>query len=295
MPSWRQGSRTSSTSAPAGTGSRDAFGQLTEPGWLPAGLPREDGSPPGRTWADLKKGRSRRPARGRKAAEPQRTQREICPEERERDSAELHGESRRANPQPSACSAPLRLSLLSRRGGPGVVVVAGGLIDDFEVARGALGLGAELGGEEGEAPDAVLAPAERVAGAAARDDGRALALHVDASPRRRGRARGPRPSRGARRGARRRRRRRGPRSLHATGRAAPSAGRAGSSRARGRTPSCARRGSCTPPTAPRVSRYGNASRTWRSLTARTIRRYAPSRRRVGREGAVIDRARSERR
>jgi rhodanese-related sulfurtransferase len=37
-------------------GSRDAFGQVTEPGWLPAGLPREDGSPPGRNWADLKNG-----------------------------------------------------------------------------------------------------------------------------------------------------------------------------------------------------------------------------------------------
>jgi rhodanese-related sulfurtransferase len=35
-------------------GARDAFGKLTEPGWQPAGLPREDGSPAGRSWADLK-------------------------------------------------------------------------------------------------------------------------------------------------------------------------------------------------------------------------------------------------
>ena len=35
-------------------GSRDAFGKLTEAGWQPAGLPREDGSPAGRSWADVK-------------------------------------------------------------------------------------------------------------------------------------------------------------------------------------------------------------------------------------------------
>jgi rhodanese-related sulfurtransferase len=34
-------------------GVRSPFGQLVEPGWLQNGLPREDGAPAGRTWADL--------------------------------------------------------------------------------------------------------------------------------------------------------------------------------------------------------------------------------------------------
>jgi rhodanese-related sulfurtransferase len=35
-------------------GGRNAFGQVTEPGWSPAGLPSERGQPPGRSWADMK-------------------------------------------------------------------------------------------------------------------------------------------------------------------------------------------------------------------------------------------------
>jgi rhodanese-related sulfurtransferase len=34
-------------------GTRSPFGQVVEAGWLGAGLPREDGSPAGRCWADL--------------------------------------------------------------------------------------------------------------------------------------------------------------------------------------------------------------------------------------------------
>ena len=36
-------------------GARDAFGQITEPGWSRAGLPVEEGQPEGRSWDDLKK------------------------------------------------------------------------------------------------------------------------------------------------------------------------------------------------------------------------------------------------
>jgi rhodanese-related sulfurtransferase len=36
-------------------GSRDAFGQLTEPGWGPAGLPSERGAPDDRAYATLEK------------------------------------------------------------------------------------------------------------------------------------------------------------------------------------------------------------------------------------------------
>jgi rhodanese-related sulfurtransferase len=35
-------------------GARDAFGQVSEPGWGPAGLPAETGQPSGRAWADMK-------------------------------------------------------------------------------------------------------------------------------------------------------------------------------------------------------------------------------------------------
>jgi rhodanese-related sulfurtransferase len=35
-------------------GSRNAFGQLAEPGWSPAGLPTEGGSPAARSWQDMK-------------------------------------------------------------------------------------------------------------------------------------------------------------------------------------------------------------------------------------------------
>jgi rhodanese-related sulfurtransferase len=35
-------------------GSRDPFGQIVEPGWHQAGLPREDGVSAGRSWADLR-------------------------------------------------------------------------------------------------------------------------------------------------------------------------------------------------------------------------------------------------
>jgi rhodanese-related sulfurtransferase len=35
-------------------GARGPFGQVTEPGWLPSGLPTEEGQPPGRSWSDLK-------------------------------------------------------------------------------------------------------------------------------------------------------------------------------------------------------------------------------------------------
>jgi len=35
-------------------GSRDVFGQVTEEGWVRVGLPTENGSPSGRTYADLK-------------------------------------------------------------------------------------------------------------------------------------------------------------------------------------------------------------------------------------------------
>jgi rhodanese-related sulfurtransferase len=33
-------------------GARNGFGQLVEPGWSRAGLPAEQGQPPGRSWAD---------------------------------------------------------------------------------------------------------------------------------------------------------------------------------------------------------------------------------------------------
>jgi rhodanese-related sulfurtransferase len=36
-------------------GARDAFGQVTEPGWSRVGLPTEPGQPAGRSWADMKK------------------------------------------------------------------------------------------------------------------------------------------------------------------------------------------------------------------------------------------------
>ncbi len=35
-------------------GARSAFGQVTEPGWLRAGLPAEEGQPQGRSWHDMK-------------------------------------------------------------------------------------------------------------------------------------------------------------------------------------------------------------------------------------------------
>jgi rhodanese-related sulfurtransferase len=35
-------------------GARNAFGQLTEPGWSRVGLPSEQGQPAGRSWADMK-------------------------------------------------------------------------------------------------------------------------------------------------------------------------------------------------------------------------------------------------
>jgi rhodanese-related sulfurtransferase len=35
-------------------GARGPFGQLTEPGWLGAGLPTEEGQPQGRSWQDMK-------------------------------------------------------------------------------------------------------------------------------------------------------------------------------------------------------------------------------------------------
>jgi rhodanese-related sulfurtransferase len=36
-------------------GARDAFGQVSEPGWGRAGLPSEKGSPEGRSWEAMKK------------------------------------------------------------------------------------------------------------------------------------------------------------------------------------------------------------------------------------------------
>jgi rhodanese-related sulfurtransferase len=36
-------------------GARNPFGQVVEPGWLRAGLPTEQGQPPGRSWEDMKK------------------------------------------------------------------------------------------------------------------------------------------------------------------------------------------------------------------------------------------------
>jgi rhodanese-related sulfurtransferase len=35
-------------------GARDAFGQVSEPGWSRAGLPTEQGAPAGRSWSDMK-------------------------------------------------------------------------------------------------------------------------------------------------------------------------------------------------------------------------------------------------
>jgi rhodanese-related sulfurtransferase len=35
-------------------GARNPFGQLVEDGWVQAGLPREDGTPAGRSWSDLR-------------------------------------------------------------------------------------------------------------------------------------------------------------------------------------------------------------------------------------------------
>src|SRR5258708_2267657 len=36
-------------------GARNAFGQMTDPGWSRVGLPTETGSAPGRSWSDMKK------------------------------------------------------------------------------------------------------------------------------------------------------------------------------------------------------------------------------------------------
>ena len=36
-------------------GARDAFGQVTEPGWSRIGLPVEEGQPEGRSWDDVRK------------------------------------------------------------------------------------------------------------------------------------------------------------------------------------------------------------------------------------------------
>jgi len=36
-------------------GARDAFGQVSEPGWSRVGLPAEQGAPAGRSWADMQK------------------------------------------------------------------------------------------------------------------------------------------------------------------------------------------------------------------------------------------------
>jgi len=36
-------------------GARNPFGQITDPGWSRLALPSEDGHPPGRSWADMKK------------------------------------------------------------------------------------------------------------------------------------------------------------------------------------------------------------------------------------------------
>jgi rhodanese-related sulfurtransferase len=36
-------------------GARSAFGELLEPGWMQAGLPKEEGAPAGRSWDDLRK------------------------------------------------------------------------------------------------------------------------------------------------------------------------------------------------------------------------------------------------
>jgi rhodanese-related sulfurtransferase len=36
-------------------GARSPFGEVLEPGWLQAGLPKEDGSPAHRSWSDLRK------------------------------------------------------------------------------------------------------------------------------------------------------------------------------------------------------------------------------------------------
>jgi rhodanese-related sulfurtransferase len=44
-------------------GSRNPFGQVVEGGWLQAGLPREDGAPAGRSWAELR-GKATPPAAG---------------------------------------------------------------------------------------------------------------------------------------------------------------------------------------------------------------------------------------
>ena len=35
-------------------GARDAFGQVSEPGWSRAGLPTANGAEPGRAYADVK-------------------------------------------------------------------------------------------------------------------------------------------------------------------------------------------------------------------------------------------------
>jgi rhodanese-related sulfurtransferase len=35
-------------------GTRDPFGQVAEAGWALSGLPREDGNPAGRSWADMR-------------------------------------------------------------------------------------------------------------------------------------------------------------------------------------------------------------------------------------------------
>ena len=35
-------------------GARNAFGQVSEPGWSRAGLPTESGKPAGRSWTDMK-------------------------------------------------------------------------------------------------------------------------------------------------------------------------------------------------------------------------------------------------
>jgi hypothetical protein len=51
---------------------------------------------------------------------------------------------------------------------------------DIAIARSSLGLGLELCGEDGEPPDAIVPPPERIARPTRSDDGRTLALNVDA-------------------------------------------------------------------------------------------------------------------
>src|SRR5215467_14064641 len=58
------------------------------------------------------------------------------------------------------------------------VVIVGGSLDHGEVASGSFAVAAELGGEDREPPDAVLAFPERVAGAPRRDDRRAVPVYL---------------------------------------------------------------------------------------------------------------------